>query len=429
MDDQPVPTATQDELDLLACCLAGWSPLDVDITDAEFDQPKHAATWRALMAVAEQGGQPNPTSVRLALGPAGDNAAGWLLDVFGRPVVPANAPQLAERVRRAAQLRDLQDLARGLMQRAAADDAQPGEITDWARRKLDAPVGTVRDTETIGDALQRVIGQIETGQQSGLSTPWPDLDRLIHGLAEDRLYVVAARPGQGKSLLGQNLAWHWARKHRLPTYFASMEMTVDELTTRTIAQASKVHLSQLMAGAVDDQGWDKIGRVTGALTDARIHVCAEPHQTLDTIRAGARRLQRREGLGLIVVDYLQLLTPRDRRMPREQQVAEASRGLKLLAKELHVPVVAMSQVRRLSDGEKNRPPSLSDLRESGAIEQDADAVLILHIPDPDDLTGGELHVAKARAGQRDKIHVQMLTHWATIAPALRAWDRLERNPS
>ena len=422
MDDQ-TPTAPQDELDLLACILGGWSPLDVDLTEADFDQPKHAATWRAMLAVAEQGGQPNPTAVRLALGAAGDNAAGWLLDVFGRPVVPTNAPQLAERVRRAAQLRDLQDLARGLMQRAAADDAQPGEITDWARRKLDAPVGTVRDTETIGDALARVIDQIETGQQSGLSTPWPDLDRLIHGLAQDRLYVVAARPGVGKSILGQNLAWHWARKHKLPTYFASLEMAVDELVTRTVAQAAKVNLSDLMAGQVDDRGWDKINHASPALTDARIHICADPGQTLDTIRAGARRLQRREGLGLVVVDYLQLMTPRDRRMPREQQVAEASRGLKLLAKELHVPVVAMSQVRRLNDGEKNRAPSLSDLRESGAIEQDADAVLILHIPDADDLTGAELHVAKARAGQRDRINVQMLTHWATIAPALRAWER------
>lgn len=422
MDDQ-TPTAPQDELDLLACILGGWSPLDVDLTEADFDQPKHAATWRAMLAVAEQGGQPNPTAVRLALGSAGDNAAGWLLDVFGRPVVPTNAPQLAERVRRAAQLRDLQDLARGLMQRAAAADAQPGEITDWARRKLDAPVGTVRDTETIGDALARVIDQIETGQQSGLSTPWPDLDRLIHGLAQDRLYVVAARPGVGKSILGQNLAWHWARKHKLPTYFASLEMAVDELVTRTVAQAAKVNLSDLMAGQVDDRGWDKINHASPALTDARIHICADPGQTLDTIRAGARRLQRREGLGLVVVDYLQLMTPRDRRMPREQQVAEASRGLKLLAKELHVPVVAMSQVRRLNDGEKNRAPSLSDLRESGAIEQDADAVLILHIPDADDLTGAELHVAKARAGQRDRINVQMLTHWATIAPALRAWER------
>ena len=422
MDDQ-TPTAPQDELDLLACILGGWSPLDVDLTEADFDQPKHAATWRAMLAVAEQGGQPNPTAVRLALGAAGDNAAGWLLDVFGRPVVPTNAPQLAERVRRAAQLRDLQDLARGLMQRAAADDAEPASVIDWARRKLDAPVGTVRDTETVGDALARVIDQIETGQQSGLSTPWPDLDRVIHGLAQDRLYVVAARPGVGKSILGQNLAWHWARKHKLPTYFASLEMAVDELVTRTVAQAAKVNLSDLMAGQVDDRGWDKINHASPALTDARIHICADPGQTLDTIRAGARRLQRREGLGLVVVDYLQLMTPRDRRMPREQQVAEASRGLKLLAKELHVPVVAMSQVRRLSDGEKNRAPSLSDLRESGAIEQDADAVLILHIPDPDDLTGGELHVAKARAGQRDRINVQMLTHWATIAPALRAWER------
>ena len=414
----PTATADNDELDLLSCCLSGWNPHDVDLAPTEFRQPAHEQAWRAMLAVADAGEKPNPSSVRLALGAAGDKVAVWLADLFGRPVVPANAPALAERVRRAAQLRDLQDLATRIMQHAGEDEADPSAIAERIRASVDKPYGTVRGSETYEDAFPRVIDQVQHGLAAGLSTPWPDLDRKIHGLGKDRLYIVAARPGVGKSLLGQNLAWHWSRRHDVPVYFASLEMSTDELTTRTLAQVSKVTLNAMLSGKVDEPGWNRIHASATAMMSAKVHICDHPSQTLDSIRAGARDLQRRKGLGLVVVDYLQLVTPRDRRAPREQQVAEISRGLKLLAKELHVPVVAMSQVKRLNEGDRNRPPSLSDLRESGSIEQDADAVLILHIPDQEQPDWADLLVAKARAGQTGPVSLLMKTDFATIeAPA------------
>lgn len=411
---------SNDELDLLACCLSGWSPHDVDLTADEFDEPRHAATWRALHAVADAGNKPDPSAVRLALGPSGDKAAVWLMDVYARPVVPSNAPMLAERIRKAAQLRDLRDLAQGIMSRTSEDEPEPSDIAEYVRRSVNRPYGIVRDTETFADALPRVIDQIQHGTAAGLATPWPELDRKIHGLGKDRLYIVAARPGVGKSLLGQNLAWHWSQRHGLPVYFASLEMSTDELTTRTLAQVSQVTLNAMLSSNASEADWASIDMAAPKLANAKVHICPSPTQTIDSIRAGARDLQRREGLGLVVVDYLQLVTARDRRSSREQQVAEISRNLKLLAKELHVPVVAMSQVKRLNDNEKNRPPSMSDLRESGAIEQDADAILILHIPDPDTYWMGQLLIAKARAGERGVIDLEMATHFATIRDPRRS---------
>lgn len=417
----PDPSADNDELDLIACVLNGWDPTDVDLKPDAFRDPKHEAAWRAACTVAQAGNSVNPTTVRMALGAAGDKAAPWLLEVYGRPVVPSNAPALAARVRRGAELRALVALGRRILQQASADGAEPDAVLDLIRQAADEPMGTVRDMETVADAIPRVVDQIQRGTASGLSTPWPDLDRKIHGLADDRLYIVAARPGVGKSLLGQALAMHWAQRHGLPTYFASLEMSTEELTMRALAQASRVDLDNLLSGDMSERLWAQLGAKIPVHGADLVHVCSDPGQTLDSIRNGARQLQRRHGLGLIVVDYLQLVTPADRRANREQQVAALSRGLKLLAKELHVPVVAMSQVRRQAEGERNKRPTMNDLRESGAIEQDADAVLILHIPDQTRQDEGELFVAKARAGRRGGIPLQMLTSWASVVPSARAY--------
>ena len=414
-------TADNDELDILACCMSGWDPADVDLTGDDFRDAKLEATWQAMCKVSAAGEIVNPVSVRLALGPSGDRAAAWLHDVFSRPVVPSNAPALAARVKRGADLRRLMTLGRRILQEASQDGADPEQVIDLLRKAADEPMGTARTTTTIAEAVPRVIDQIERGTAAGLSTPWPDLDKLIHGFHAGQLVVVAARPGVGKSLLGQNLALHWGRKHQLPTYFASLEMEVDELTRRTLAQATQVDLSNLLSGDLTEGMWSTIGSRLPVRGSEMVHVCEDPTQTIDSIRNGARQIQRRYGLGLVVVDYLQLVTPRTRRGgSREQEVAETSRGLKLLAKELKVPVVAMSQVRRLGDAERAKRPTMSDLRESGAIEQDADTILILHVPDDENEPwNGEIHVAKARAGRRDTVPVQMLTKWATVAPSAR----------
>ena len=424
MDYEYTPAiGREDELDLIACCLAGYHAADIDITADDFDEPKHASVWQAIVTVADAGNRPDPVSVRLALGPHGDAAAVWLSEVFHRPVVPSNAPALADRIRRAALLRDLADMGRGLINEATQPSADPALIVERYRSRLDRPVGNIKATESLADVLPQVIDQLDKGVPTGLSTPWPDLDHLIHGLGKDRLYIVAARPGVGKTLIGQNLAMHWAQKHHLPVFFASMEMASVELGTRVLAQASHVDLTAMQEARVSELQWQAIHRGLPAALEAPVHICGDGMQTVDSIRANAREIQRRHGLGLIVVDYLQIVTPRNERLPREQQVADTSRRLKLLAKELHVPVVAMTQVKRppTAEGEKGpRRPTMSDLRESGAIEQDADVVMILHIPDEKNAQhAAELYVAKARAGTRGVVHLTMRTTWASIDSAPR----------
>lgn len=424
MDYEHTPVGgREDELDLIACCLAGYAPIDVDIQPEHFDEPKHIATWQAIVAVSDAGNRPDPVSVRLALGTDGDKAAVWLSEVFQRPVVPSNAPALADRIRNAAHLRDLADMGRGLINEATLPGADPALIAERYRARMDKPVGRIKATESLAEVLPQVIDQLDKGVPAGLSTPWPDLDRLIHGLAPDRLYVVAARPGVGKTLIGQNLAMHWAQKHRLPVFFASLEMANTELGTRVLAQASHVDMSAMQEATLSEVQWQALNKALPAAMAAPVHICGDGMQTVDSIRANAREIQRRYGLGLVVVDYLQIVTPRNERLTREQQVADTSRRLKLLAKELHVPVVAMVQVKRppTAEGEKGpRRPSMNDLRESGAIEQDADAVLILHIPDEKNAKHvGELYVAKARAGERGVVHLAMRTKWASIDSAPR----------
>lgn len=405
------PTAVDDELDLIACVMSGADPEPLHLTPDHFDGTQTRSAWEAILRIASNGGRPDPTSVRLALGPLGPAASPWLMDVFGRPVVASNAAPLAAKIRATAHRRDLQGLAIRINQACMEGQVEPAAIVEMIRTEVDKPVGTIHATQTFAEILPALIDELQNGTTAGLSTPWAELDDHIHGLGPGQLVIIAARPGVGKSLMAQNLALHWSRQHRQHVYFASIEMRGIELARRAMAQTSKVALSTLSDPTrLTDKDWKHVDSASAVLMDDLVHVCADPGQTLESIRSGAREVKRRHGLGLVVVDYLQIVNPRDRRLIREQQVAEVSRGLKLLSKELDCPVVALAQIRRLQESK----PTLNDLRESGSIEQDADAVLLLHIPDMETPWSAEMLVAKARAGRRGSLDLEMRTHWASI---------------
>ena len=405
-------TSPSDELDLLAAILTGANPLDIDITAEEFDEPRCAAVWRAACAVAETGGNVNPSTVRIALGPDGDRASVWLADVFARFALPADAPLYAAQVRKAHRVRRLQELAVGISQRAMSDDPDPDRIIDWVREAIDIPGGSLDDVRHIAQVLPDVIDEIEKGVPPGLSSPWFDVNRLLNGIAPSRFYLFAARPGVGKSLALQNLAVHWAGRHKQNVLFMSLEMEDSEISKRMLAQLSEIELNTLNDAQLNDSQWQRLGRAATDLAGRGIYLSVTAGQTMEAIRTKARDIHRRHGLGLLVVDYLQLVEPRNRRAPRHEQVGEISRGLKLLAKDLGIPVVAAAQLRRF-DGE-DREPRLSDLRESGSLEQDADAVILLHIPDRDVEWEGEMIIAKARNGTRGKVPVYLETKYAAI---------------
>ncbi|MGS2615109.1 DnaB-like helicase C-terminal domain-containing protein [Micromonospora sp. LZ34] len=249
------------------------------------------------------------------------------------------------------------------------------------------------------------------GADPDLTTGLYDLDDLLNGgLRGGQLVLIAGRPGSGKSVLTMDIARHNALRHGKGVEVFNLEMGRSEVLMRVLAAETGVPFNHLRRGHVDEAGWTAINRKGSDISESGLHIDDFANQTLTSIRARARKRAQRGTLDLIVVDYLQLLTTGRRVESRQQEVAEISRGLKLLAKELNVPVIACSQLNRGNEQRSDKRPQLSDLRESGAQEQDADIVILLHRPDYHDKEcerAGEadLIVAKHRGGATDTVTV------------------------
>jgi replicative DNA helicase len=271
----------------------------------------------------------------------------------------------------------------------------------------------------VADVIDPVLEIAEKGTAAVLSTPWPDLDRWIGGLAPGRMIVIGARPGLGKSIMGTNLALHMAGIHHHAVLIASMEMPEIDVGQRLLSAHVPANLTGLQTGATTEAEWGKISTEYASLAEMPIAIDDQPDQTVTHIRATARNLRRmRDDLALIVVDYLQLIRPSAQRKngTRAEEVAGISRDLKLLAREMNACVVAMAQLNR--ESAKRGTPSLADIRESGAVEADADQVVLIHQPDGD-IPEVELLVEKNRHGERGTATVQVFGHNAQIRSAWR----------
>ena len=291
------------------------------------------------------------------------------------------------------------------------------EVRDIARSVLDhaADAGEVRQHSRVSDVLADVIDMADKGKTAALRTPWPDLDRVIGGLAPGRLVVVGARPGVGKSLMGTNLALHFAARHRHAVLIASLEMDRTEVVQRLLSAHARVDLGRLMESALTDSEWESVREHHDEIAALPITIDDAATQTVASIRAAAREVQReRDDLALIVVDYLQLMAAPEvnPRANRAELVGAVSRGLKVLARETGACVVAMAQVNR--EGVKNGRPGMGDLRESGAIEADANQVIILHRPD-DEVPEIEVIVDKNRHGPKGEATLRLRGHYATLS--------------
>lgn len=210
----------------------------------------------------------------------------------------------------------------------------------------------------------------------GLSTGYRDLDRKINGLQKQNLVVIAGRPSMGKTALAMNIANHVGESR--PVLVFSMEMSSMEIVTRSVAQHSKVPLDRLLSGNINDEQWDSVGKGVGQVSYSKILLDESPAMLMQQIRARARRVkQQHPDLAVIIVDYLQLMSG-DNKIHRAQQISDITRGLKALAKEMDIPVIALSQLNRDVDKRDDKHPRLSDLRESGSIEQDADVILFIY---------------------------------------------------
>ena len=250
---------------------------------------------------------------------------------------------------------------------------------------------------------------------TGVPTGFAELDELTNGLHPGQMIIVAARPALGKSTLALDFARAAAIKHDMPTIFFSLEMGRSEIAMRLLSAEASVPLQSMRKGNVDSRDWTTIASTRGRINDAPLYIDDSPNMTLVEIRAKCRRLKQRVGLKMVIIDYLQLMTSGKRVESRQQEVSEFSRALKLLAKELQVPVIALSQLNRGPEQRADKLPALSDLRESGSIEQDADIVILLHREsayEKDNPRAGEadLIVAKHRNGRQDTVTVAFQGH-------------------
>ncbi len=298
-------------------------------------------------------------------------------------------------------LRDLISASYEISALGWEEDRNLDEILDEAEQKLfrvSQKTGTptlVHIKHDLKEAWDR-IEKLHSGQKSlrGVPTGFAPLDDILAGLQRANLIILAARPSFGKTALALDIARHAAVEHKIPVAIFSLEMSRAEVVDRFIAAQAPVNLWQLRTGRLPKESFELINEALDRLSRAHIFIDDTPSQTVLQIRAMARRMQAEQPLGLLVVDYLQLISPFKEAESVVQQVTEISRGLKSLARELDIPVLAVSQLSRAVESRPDKRPQLSDLRESGSIEQDADVVMLIHQPHRNKTTGPEENICE-----------------------------------
>ncbi|WP_079434211.1 replicative DNA helicase [Zoogloea sp. LCSB751] len=317
----------------------------------------------------------------------GEQAGGfaYLAELADSGFVASNARQYAETIRQRATLRGLQQIGADVLAACAnpagrspaeiAADAEAGMLTLLDRTDSDP----VRLQDALCDVLADVDARRERGGAlAGLATGFRRFDEMTGGLEPGQLVIVAARPSVGKTVAGCNIAAHVAAAGETAAFF-TLEMTRREIASRILAARSGVTVQAMRSGTSDPRDWDEMENATAASAAWKMFIDDTPAVTVAYVRAKARRIQRTHGLGLLVIDYLGLM--RGTGDNRAQEVGSISRGLKALAKELQVPVIALAQLNRASEARPDKRPTLADLRDSGEIEQDADIVAMLHRED------------------------------------------------
>ncbi len=334
----------------------------------------------------------------------------FLSDLTATVPATANAPYYARIVAEKALLRELGQAAIEIGSSVYSTDETPDTLLDRAENRI-FQIGEMRRTGRsflhLRDALMQAFTTLERlyeqkGQVVGVPTGLSELDKMTTGFHPSELIVLAARPSQGKTALALNMTLAAAAQGTGVGFF-SLEMSADSLASRLLCCDAGVPLERVRSGFLSDSDWPSISKSLGKLSDLPIYIDDTPNISIMDLRARARRMRAECAVTMLVVDYLQLMHTRGRAENRQQEIAEISRSLKGLARELQVPVLALSQLSRAVESRENRRPQLSDLRESGAIEQDADVVMFIYqdpklAEDPSRRYEMELVVAKQRNG-------------------------------
>jgi replicative DNA helicase len=325
----------------------------------------------------------------------------------------ANIEHYADLVREASTKRSLISVGTQIAQKAFKEESEIGELLDKAESSIFAisQGHNIKGFTAIKEGLAESFDRIDELHKKGLGyrgvqTGFTDLDNILSGMQPSNLLVLAARPGQGKTAMIINIAQNMAVEQKIPVGIFSLEMSQEELVDRLLVGQADVDAWRLKTGRLTETDFTKLSQAMGELADAPIFIDDTPGITISEMRTKARRLQLEQGIKFLVVDYLQLADPGRRYDNRVQEVSIVSQGLKNLARELKIPVMAVSQLSRAVEHRGERKPQLADLRESGAIEQDADVVMFLYRLDAEvtsNVIPTKLAIAKHRNGPMGEI--------------------------
>ena len=396
------------------------------LRERDFYRPAHELIYDAIVDLYGRGEPADPVTVSAELTKRGDlvraGGAPYLHTLISSVPTAANAGYYAKIIRERAIMRRLVEAGTKIVQLGYTNEGEVDDAVDQAqaevfavteRRESDDYVQLSQLMPEAYDEIEKIAAGV-TGQ--GVKTGFKDLDALTNGFHPGNMIVLAARPAVGKSTLGLDIARYASIHKRETSVIFSLEMSRSEITMRMLSAEARVPLNNIRSGRLSEEEWARMARRMGEISDAPMFIDDSPNLSLMEIRAKSRRLKQRHDLKLIVIDYLQLMTSGKRVENRQQEVSEFSRQLKLLAKELNVPVVAISQLNRSPEQRSDKKPMLSDLRESGSIEQDADLVILLHredLYDSQNRSGeADLIVAKHRNGPTRTITVSAQLHLA-----------------
>jgi replicative DNA helicase len=406
------------------------------ITADDFYKPAHGQIFETIMSLYSRGEAADAITVADELARKGIVEA-----IGGRPYLLGllEAYPTASSARHYARIVDEMSTLRGLVDAgnkvqeigfampediADAVDQAEGIIYEVGDRRLRDEMQPVRPL--LNEVMEKIEElQNRTDNVTGLAAGFADLDDYTAGFQPGNLIIVAARPSQGKSSLLGDFALHAALRQRETVVMFSLEMGRDEIVTRFLASEGRVDMQRLRKGTLQEQDWAKLSNALGHLAEAPIFIDDSASITLMEIRAKCRRLKAKHGLGLIIIDYLQLMQGPRKSENRQQEVSEISRALKILAKELDVPVICASQLNRQLEYRADKRPMLADLRESGAIEMDSDLVMFIYrdeVYNPDSESRGEaeLIVAKHRNGPTGTIRLAFMNQYTKFASIARS---------
>ncbi|MBB3227204.1 replicative DNA helicase [Luteibacter sp. Sphag1AF] len=400
------------------------------LTDEDFYRKDHRMIWRAINELANKGMPCDAITLGdwFAANDMADMVGGasYLMELANSTPSAANIAAYGDIVREKSVLRMLIDAGTSITEDGYRPEGKSvQEVMELAEQRVfhiaESGARGKKDIVSMRTAVSEAFRMLteryeKRGQLTGLSTGFTDLDELTSGLQPSDLIIVAARPSMGKTAFALNIAEAAAMRGKKSVAVFSMEMSASQLAFRLISSLGRIHQQHLRNGDLAEEDWPRVTSAITMLSDAKIFIDDTPALSPVEMRSRSRRLQREHGLGLIVIDYLQLMQVPGNKENRATEISEISRGLKALAKELNVPVIALSQLNRSLEQRADKRPMMSDLRESGAIEQDADVIMFIYRDEyynkeSPDKGLAEIIIGKQRNGPTDTVKLAFLGHY------------------